>query len=340
LTSRRKSLAALLLGCVARAAFAVPEVRVADVATVLGLSEKQLVGVGLVTGLAGKGDSPGSALVAETLKSVATTFGIEVPIGDIKSRNCAVVLVSAECPSFMRAGDRLTVDVSSAGDAKGLNDGVLLATVLRDSSGTPSAVAQGRIQIPAGAKTRTVASIPSGAVAQRDIVSGFSQNGVVSLVLRHPDFATARAVELAVKAALAGAKVTARDAALVEVEVPQDRRADLAAFVAEVESVRVKPEPSGRVVLDAARGVVVIGENVRIGKVAVAYRRLSVAVGSAAAVAGGAGKKQDTFVFNEPATVADLVSLLQTLDLGADDIIGILQAIDEAGALYGTLVVM
>jgi flagellar P-ring protein precursor FlgI len=337
----RRSLAAAFVALIGVAGIgAVPEVRVGDVATVLGPREKEFVGVGLVTGLAGRGDTPGSAIVADALKSAASTFGIELQVGDIKSKNCAVVLVTAVAPPFVRAGDRISVDVASIGDAKGIEEGVLLATVLRDATGTPSAVAQGRIVILASAKTRTVGSIPGGAVAQRDLVSGFAQNGVVSLVMRHPDFALARAVGQAIRDGIAGAKVTTRDASLVEVEVPEDRRADAASFVADLEAVRVKPEPSARVVVDAARGVVVIGENVRIGRVAVAYRRLSVSVGPASVAGASAAKGQDSFLLDQPATVSDLVGMLQSLELKADDIIGILQAIDQAGALYGTLVVM
>lgn len=329
-----------LLAIWALSSWAAPEVRVGDVATVLGLQARQLVGVGLVTGLAGRGDSPGSALVAEALRSVAGTFGLEVSAGELKSRNCAAVLVTAATPSFLRAGDRMNVDVSSIGDAKGIEDGVLLATVLRDASGVASAVAQGRLQVGADARTKTVASIPLGAVAQRAVLSTFSENGVVSLVLRHPDFATAQVVQQAVKSGIPGVTVGIRDAALVEVQVPADRRGDVAAFVAQVQSVRVKPEPSSRVVVDAARGVVVVGENVRIGRVAVAYRRLSVSVGLMGFPVTAGERKPETFLVDEPATVADLVSLLQALELTAVDIIGILQAIDQAGALYGALVVL
>lgn len=330
-------MAALLLEVAAASVVASPEVRVADVATVLGLREKELVGIGLVTGLSGRGDSAGSALVAQALQALATTFGLEVPAADAKSRNCAVVLVSATAPSFVRAGERMGVDVASIGDAKSIEGGVLLATVLRDATGTATAVAQGRVQISSGATTRTVGSIPTGAVAQRDIVSTFGESGRISLVLRHADFSTARAVETAIRAAVPGTKVSAQDAALVEVEVPEARRSDVASFVAELEAVRVTPEPSGRVVIDAGRGVVVVGENVRIGRVAVAYRRISVSVGVAMR---GSDAPEDTFLLDEPATVSDLVSMLQELDLKADDIIGILEAIDAAGALYGTLVVM
>lgn len=332
--------AVALLAMASWSLWATPEVRVGDVASVLGLQEKQLVGIGLVTGLAGRGDSPGSPLVAEALKGVATTFGLEVASNELKSRNCAAVLVTAATPSFLRAGDRINVAVSSIGDAKGIDEGVLLATVLRDASGLATAVAQGRLQVSTDAKTKTVAGIPLGAVAQRDVLSTFGENGRVSLVLRHPDFVTARAVEQAIRSGIIGVKAGVRDAALVDIEVPADRRQEVAAFIAQVQSIRVKPEPSSRVVVDAARGVVVVGESVRIGRVAVAYRRLSVSVGTSGLGAAGSDRKPDTFLVDEPATVSDLVSLLQALELTADDIIGILQAIDQAGALYGALVVL
>jgi len=334
-------------------AHAAPTVRIKDIASVQGLRDNQLVGVGLVTGLAGRGDSSNSALLRSAIANLVANFGLRIEVEEVRSRNCAVVTVSATVPAFVREGETVDVLVSSLGDARSLEGGVLLQTPLQGANGQVYAVAHGQLLMTGGgtaggsASLRTVGTIPRGAVIEREIVSRFLSNDTVSILLRHPDFVTANSVAEALRGAFSGVSLRAVDPARIEIQIPEGRRDDPVGFVAELESVQVTPDPSGKVVIDSSSGVIIFGESVRIGKVAVSYRDVSVNVGSypSHAYGGyGSGPAQDTenqhFVFGESTTVEALVDTLRAIGLGTEAIIPIIQAIDKAGALFGKLVIM
>jgi flagellar P-ring protein FlgI len=320
-------------------AWAAPTVRIKDIASLRGVRGNQILGLGLVTGLNGKGDSSTSPLLRNSLSSLVASFGVTVAPQDVRSKNAAVVMVNGELPPFSRAGDRINVTVSSIGDARDLDGGILLQANLQAANGQTYAVAQGRVMTtvdPNGAKT--VGTISEGAIVEKDVVSQFvDSNNVVSILLRNPDFVTASAVQKAVETAFSGIKVTSRDASLIEVQIPDASRANPVGFLAQLEALTVTPDSDGRVVISATNGVIVMGERVRIGKVAVSYRSARVAVGSAA-TSGSA--TPDVFVIGETTTVDDFVSALKAVGLKADVIIGVLQAVERAGALFGSLIVM
>lgn len=338
----RKALMVLLAGLGALPALiGTPAVRIKEIAYVQGVRENQLLGIGLVTGLAGRGDSPGSALLQAALANLVSNFGLNIRSEEMRSRNCAVVMASAVIPPFLRAGDRIDVSVSSIGDARSLEGGILLQTPLKAANGTVYAVAQGSLLTPRrSGLAGTVGSIPFGAIMEREVPSRFINADTVSLVLRHPDFVTADAVRRAVVQAFPETPVSTLDASLVEVQVPPDRRADPVGFIAALESLPVTPDSSGRVVIDSASGIVILGEKVRIGTVAVSYQAVQVSVGEAAGMPPpGDEERKEQFVLPETATVDDLVRALQAVGLKTEAIIGILTAIEEAGALYGQLVI-
>ncbi len=324
-------------------------VRIKDIATLQGVRGNQLLGLGLVTGLNGKGDSQSSALLRNSLSSLVSSFGISLAPADVRTRNAAVVMVSGELPPFARSGDRIDVTVSSIGDARDLDEGILLQSNLQAANGQVYAVAQGRVLTatdPNG--SRTVGTISQGAMVEKDVVSQFLTNNVVSIVLRNPDFVTANAVQKAIQAAFSGITVTTRDASLIDVQLPDANRADPVGFLAQLEALTVTPDADSRVVINAADGVIVMGEKVRIGKVAVSYRMARVTVGGAAGSYGtgttgsgsAASAPPDVFVIGDTTTVDDFVAALKAVGLKADVIIGVLQAVDKAGALFGTLIVM
>jgi flagellar P-ring protein precursor FlgI len=338
LTSRR--FIALGLFLLAAAGFAAPVVRIKDIATVQGLRGNQLLGLGLITGLNGKGDSQSSALLRNSLASLVSSFGVSVAPADVRTKNTAVVMVSTELPAFARAGDRIDVTVSSIGDARDLDEGILLQANLQAANGQVYAVAQGRVLTtldPNG--SRTVGTISQGAIVEKEVLSQFLTNNVVSIVLRNPDFVTASAVQKAIQAAFSGITVTSRDASLIDVQLPEASRADPVGFLAQLEALTVTPDSDGRVVINASNGVIVMGDKVRIGKVAVSYRTARVTVGAAAASSAAGSTPQDVFVIGDTTTVDDFVTALKAVGLKADVIIGVLQAVDKAGALYGSLVI-
>ncbi len=330
----------LLLGFLLAAAVcsAAPTVRIKDIASIRGIRANQLLGLGLLTGLSGKGDSSNSSLLRSSLSALIANFGISVSPQDIRSRNCAVVMVSAELPSFARAGDGIDVTVSSIGDARDLDGGVLLQTNLQAANGQVYAVAQGRVLSSADpGGLRTVGAIPGGAIVERESVSGYVEDNRVSLVLRNPDFVTASAVQKAVQDAFPGIQVTSRDPSLVEVQIPADRVGNPVSFLAQLEALTLTPDSAGRVVINSTSGVIVMGDQVRIGKVAVSYRSARVSVGAREAAPPG---QSDLFVLGDTTTVDDFVSTLKSVGLKTDVIIGILQAVERAGALFGSLVIM
>jgi flagellar P-ring protein FlgI len=338
LTSRR--FIALGLFLLAAAGFAAPVVRIKDIATVQGLRGNQLLGLGLITGLNGKGDSQNSSLLRNSLASLVSSFGVSVAPADVRTKNTAVVMVSAELPAFARAGDRIDATVSSIGDARDLDEGILLQANLQAANGQVYAVAQGRVLTtvdPNG--SRTVGTISQGAIVEKEVLSQFLTNNVVSIALRNPDFVTASAVQKAIQAAFSGITVTSRDASLIDVQLPEASRADPVGFLAQLEALTVTPDSDGRVVINAANGVIVMGDKVRIGKVAVSYRTARVTVGASAASNAAGSTPQDVFVIGETTTVDDFVTALKAVGLKADVIIGVLQAVDKAGALYGSLVI-
>lgn len=332
---RRMALFFLLFTGVLSAA---PTVRIKDIAYVRGVRGNQILGIGLVTGLSGKGDSSSSNLLKSSLASLISNFGFSVSPQDIRSRNCAVVMVSAELPPFARVGDTIDVTVSSIGDARDLDSGILLQANLQAANGQVYAVSQGKVlTTPDPAGVRTVGTIPSGAIVEKEAVSRYVENNVVSVVLRNPDFVTASAVQKAVEAAFQGIKTTSQDPSQVEVQIPDANKANPVQFLAQLEALTLTPESSGRVVVNASNGVVVMGEKVRIGKVAVSYKTARVSVG---AVGRQSTSQPDIFVVGDTTTVDDFVSALKSVGLKTDIIIGILQAVEKAGALFGNLVVM
>lgn len=335
-----KALLAVLLAANGVIAAAAPAVRLKDIAALRGMRGNQLVGIGLVTGLAGRGDSSGSPLLRSAVANLVSSFGFRVAPEDVRSRNCAVVSVSAAVPAFLRPGETLDVTVASVGDARSLEGGILLQTPLKGANGKVYALAQGQVfTVGEGTGGKTVGSVPGGAIAEQEILSTFLTGNRVALLLKNPDFVTANVVAEAVRKAFPNAQVRPLDGSLIELEVPEDRRGDPVAFIAQLESLQVTPDASGKVVIDAASGIIIYGERVRIGKVAVSYKDISLKVG-AVPLLTNPEQKPEHFTMNENTTVEDLVGTLRSIGIGTETVIQLLKAIDQAGSLYGTLVIL
>ena len=317
-------------------------VRLADLAYVQGVRDNQLVGVGLVTGLSGRGDTTNSAILQKAVANLVSAFGIQVAQNDIRSRNCAVVTVTATLPPFARPGDPIPVTVSSIGDATDLGGGILLQTNLRAANGQVYAVAQGSVASTSNTTTKTVGEVPDGAIVEQGVGTTFVNAGKVAIILRNPDFITAAATAAAIRKAYPGSDVTAVDGSEVDVTIPGDKSADPVGFIASLQQLTLTPDMSGKVVVNPRTGVVVVGQNVRIGKVAVSYKNTRITIGGADITSPywGLDQGKNPFVIGNTATVDDLVKVLQDAGVTGDTIIEILKAIDRAGALYGKLIVM
>ena len=315
-------------------------VRIKDVAYLQGVRENQLVGFGLITGLGGNGDSANSALLKNVLSSLLASFSISIPSDELRSRNTAVVMVTADIPAFVRPGDRITVHVSSIGDARSLRSGVLLQTPLKAADGTIYAVAQGQVGGAAiEGSPETVSTIPRGAIVEREVLSTYVENDRVSILLRNPDFTTAARIAALLRERYPEETVNAIDASMVQISLPADSVADPVSFISEVEELQVVPDTTARVVVDPRTGIVVVGRNVKIGQVAITYRGSKIEMG-AQRTRSSSATNQSLILLPDVPTVEDLVRLLQEAGLDTDNIIEILKAIERAGALYGRLIVM
>jgi flagellar P-ring protein precursor FlgI len=346
--------------------------RIKDVATIEGIRDNQLVGYGLVVGLKGTGDSSQTVFPAQTLVSALQRMGITVPqsgsqsASNMQVKNMAAVFVVATLPPFSRPGYKMDVTVSSAGDARSVEGGILLMTPLYGPDGQIYAQAQGALVLggytaAAGGNAKqvnhpTTARIPGGALVERTVPFDLSDMHTVSIVLNDADFHTAEGMATAIDRELGAARAHAVDSRRVEIAV--DLKEDTASLLDKVEQVEINVYPRARVVVNERTGTVVIGGTVRLQPVSILHGGLSVNVishievsqpnelssGTTQVVEQTTVQARDKPVneinLKEGATVEDLVQQLQRTGAGARDVISILQAMKEAGALEADLEVL
>lgn len=362
-------LAALLSGRV-EAGGAV-EARLKDIARIDGLNDAALIGYGVVVGLSGTGDKD-IEMTKRTMANLLQNFQISLASTDIKSKNVAAVMITARAPYFHQKGDRVDVQVSSIGDASSLEGGVLLMAPLLDADGKLYALAQGSLTIggystgvggPGGQTTTknytTVGRIPSGATLARERTIDIMQGGRVRLILRHPDFTTANRITQAINAKYEST-ATASDAGTVTVKVPDTMMApgQASVFLAGLESIRVTPDSQARIIVNERTGTIVMGGDVRIGEAVVAHGNLTVHIGSTLTTympepltdaKPVVTEKIDLKTKEEPAkvfllpgtaTVRDLADLLNQLGTTPRDMISILEALQNLGAIQMDVVAM
>ena len=323
--------------CIYGLCFSLVQVRIKDVVTVEGIRENQLLGIGLVVGLAGQGDSSNSGLLKKTLNSFISSFGLTNQDSDIKSKNTAMVVVSADVPAFVRNGDRINITVSSIADAKSLEGGFLVQTPLKGANGITYAVAQGNLLTSNDSKAnKNVAHIPDGAIIEQDIVSDFITNNTFNLILKHSDFITASEIKKAIEDNFPGIKITAEDPSRINIVIPEENQDNPVGFIAEIQKLNITPNKKAVVVIDSRSGVIVMGEEVKISSVSVSYKGLELKVGSQ----GQQTNQKKHFMLNDTATVGDVITLMNSTGVNVDFLIDILKAIDRSGALAGKLIII
>lgn len=344
--------------------------RIKDVATVEGIRDNQLVGYGIVVGLHGTGDSQQTVFPYQTLVSTLERMGVDLPKGQATSslqvRNMAAVFIAATLPPFAQPGNKIDVIVSSAGDARSLEGGLLLMTPLYGPDGQIYAQAQGPLvlggySVQANGSSKsinhpTTGRVPSGGIVERAVSLDLDHMRKLSLLLNDPDFRTAELVASSINKTLGRDAAHAADSRRIEVTaLPGD---DIPNLLARVESIEVQVFPRARVVVNERTGTIVIGGQVRLQPVSILHGGLVVNVISRTEVSqpgafssGTTQVVQQTTIqaqdkpanrieLREGATVDDLVQSLQQIGATARDIISILQAMKEAGALEADLEVM
>ncbi|WP_102223657.1 flagellar basal body P-ring protein FlgI [Acidimangrovimonas sediminis] len=365
----RRALVALTLGL----ALMVPgtagaDVRIKDIAQFEGVRENQLVGYGLVVGLDGTGDTlRNSPFTRKSIEGMLERLGVgNLSQDDLKTRNTAAVMVTAKLPAFSRRGSTIDVTVSSLGDATSLRGGTLIVTPLTGADGEIYAVGQGPVAV-AGYKAQgnaasvtegvpTVARVPNGAIVEREVKFALSSLNSVRLALRTPDFTTAERVRDVIDDKLGGGTARVLDSGTVE--VLRRGKEDVPGMLAAIENLKVKSDSPAKVVIDEKTGTIVIGENVRIDRVAISEGGLTVkvkehykvsqpeplSIGNTVVVPETSLKveEKDTkfTVLDGDVSLQDLVDGLNAIGVTARQTISILQAIKAAGALHAELEVI
>jgi flagellar P-ring protein precursor FlgI len=347
---------------------ATAQVRIKDVADVQGVSVQRLVGYGLVMGLPGTGDGANSAATIQSTANLLRNMGLYVDPKQLRLRNVAAVVLTADLPAFAKPGQKIDVRASSLGDARALTGGVLLMAPLKGADGEIYALAQGSVGAngaigrnssgaPLQQNLGASGSLPLGGIVQRENVASRLDDGPLRLTLREPDFSSAQALAEAVDKAFGKGSAVAEDAATIKFlgKDPDEGRASL---VARIENLRFTPSRTARVVVDERTGTIVAGSNVRIAEVAVTQGSLTIRVDPAGQVGQPAPRPQGASTGTakpdiqaaEPKTqmqvlpantsVGDLARTLNSLGATPRDLVAILQAIQRSGALQAELVLM
>lgn len=374
-TGSLKKLSVLLItGCLFSAFCAVTPAqgvsRIKDIADFEGVRDNQLVGYGLVVGLNGTGDNIKSVdFTKESLISMLDQIGINARGGQIKAKNVAAVMVTANLPAFARQGSRIDVMVSAIGDAKDLQGGTLLATPLVGANGEVYALAQGQVAVNAvsarGATESVIKGVPtSGRIANGAIVENeipFSLNSLdsIQIALRNPDFTTSRRVADAINAHLGTNIANAIDPATITLEIPAEYQDKIVDLMTKVEQIKVEPDQLAKVVIDETSGIIVIGKDVKINRLAIAQGNLTIritevpfvsqplpfsngetVVGVNTAIDINEGVDSKLSVLETGVNLQELVNGLNALGVTPRDLISILQAIKASGALQADIEVI
>jgi len=342
--------------------------RIKDITTVAGVRSNQLVGYGLVVGLDGSGDK--SPFTNQTFINMMNEFGISIPPGtDPKLKNIAAVSLTSKLPPFAKPGQSIDVTVSSIGNAKSLRGGTLLFAPLRGADGQVYAVAQGNLVVGGfgaegadGSKITvnvpSVGRIPNGATVERSVANAFSRGDSLILNLNSPDFTTAKRLSDRINQLLGPSTAYAVDATSVRVSAPRDP-SQRVSFLSMVENLDVQPgEATAKVIINSRTGTIVIGKHVKIDPVAVTHGSLTVTVkeelevNQPGALAGGETavvpqtdvnideEGNPMFVFDPGVSLDEIVKAVNEVGAAPGDLMAILEALKQAGALNAELIVI
>jgi len=336
---------------------------------VAGARDNQLVGYGMVVGLAGDGDK-NPVQTVQTIANVLQRYGLTVPISTLSAKNVAIVMVTADIPAFKKPGTKLDVTVSSMGDAKSILGGVLIQTPLLGADGKVYAVAQGALALGAisagtegggGASVQknhpTVGQIADGAIVEREIPAEIVSDHHLELLLRDPDFTSASRMAAAINEKFA-ASALALDSTTVRIRVPDDWASSPVDFVSQLEMLEMDPDVPARVVINERTGTIVATSRIRISGCAIAHGNLTISIASTLDVSqpnpfSRTGEtvitpRTETKIKEEKASMVALpdlpsvekvASALNSLGVPPRDIMSIFQAMKQAGALQAELIV-
>ncbi len=340
--------------------------RVKDVAAFEGVRDNQIVGYGLVIGLNGTGDRSQTFFSTQTLANMLERSGVIVSPNQIRVKNIAAVIVTANLPPFVRQGSRIDVTVGSIGDAQDVQGGVLVMTPLKAANGEVYATAQGQVVLggfSAGAGTGnkvqlnhpTVGRIPNGALVEKEVAVDLMGKSRLNLVLHDSDFTTATRAVRAINELVGTNVAAALDGRTISISVPPTYSQRIVEFMSVVENAKMDVDNRARVVINEKTGTVVLGKEVKIAEVSLVHGGLSLQVGTLLNVSQPAPfsqgqtqvvpetnvqiqeEKGRAVTLREGASVEEIVRALNAIGAGPRDVIAILQAIKAQGAMQAEL---
>ncbi len=344
--------------------------RIKDLATLNGVRNNQLIGYGLIVGLDGSGDKSGTAYTEQSFANMLTQLGVNIPPGTkLNSKNTAAVMVTANLSSFMKRGQTLDINISSIGDSKSLRGGTLLLTPLKGADGRVYAIAQGNIivvglsasgqdgstitvNVPSGGR------IPNGATVEVDIPNPFYFSKNLTYNLHAPDFTTAKHMSDAINEMMGPGTAQALDAASIQITAPE-KMYQRVEYISVVENIEFRPaQAPAKIIINARTGTVVISQNVHVKPAAVSHGNLIVnisenqQVSQPNAFARGRTvvtqqsnvsveqKNSHAFVFAPGISLRDLVAAINAVGASPGDLVAIMEALQQAGAMNATLMVI
>ncbi len=345
--------------------------RIKDLAAVAGVRDNQLVGYGLVFGLPGTGDQTSQTpFTIQSIINMLNQMGVSVPANvSPQLKNVAAVMVHADLPPFAKQGNTIDVTVSSMGNAKSLRGGSLIMTPLKGADGQVYAMAQGNLVVGGfGAESKdgssitvnvpSVGRIPNGATVEREVETPFQTSPQIVMNLHSADFTTATRMAQAVNKVLGQGSAHPLDGSSVSITAPRDA-AQRTAFMSIVENIELSAaEPPARVIVNSRTGTVVIGQNVHVNAAAVTHGSLTVTISNdpivsqPGAFSGGTTavvprsqiavkqEKNKMFLFNPGVSLNDIVEAVNKVGAAPGDLVAILEALKEAGALKAELIVI
>lgn len=345
--------------------------RIKDLSSIAGVRSNQLVGYGLVVGLEGTGDQTSQApFTVQSMKNFLTQFGVTVPDGvNPQLKNVAAVSLHADLPPFSKPGQAIDITVSSLGNAQSLRGGSLLMAPLRGADGEIYAMAQGSVIVSGfGASGRdgsrvtvnitSTGRIPNGATVERSVPSNFGTLPAVFLNLHTPDFTTANRLCAAVNAKLGAGTAQALDPVSIKIAAPVDPSQRIS-FVSVLENIELQPASApARVIVNSRTGTVVIGTHVRVMPAAVSHGSLTVTITESPAVSQPRAfsegdtvvvnrsdieileEQQRMFLFEPGVTLNEIVTAVNQVGAAPGDLVAILEALKQAGALHAELIVI
>jgi flagellar P-ring protein precursor FlgI len=341
-------------------------VRIKDAAQFQGVRDNQLIGYGLVVGLNGTGDKSQSLFTVRSMANLLTRMGIDIKASEVKPKNVAAVIVTATLPPFIKSGARIDVTLSSLGDASSLQGGTLLLTPLQGADGNVYAVAQGPLsvggfEVGGGGQSGsfgTVARIPQGALIEHEVPVTLVAENIVKLSLKTVDFTTCVRMAEAINVEFGTRIAEAVDGATVQITVPDTYRENIVSFLARIEHVEMQPDARAKIIMNERTGTIVGGKDVKISRISLTHKNINIEIKPEEKEEAPAvekkpessnewqsqgdgifyeGESKSPRVKSDEITIGEMAQILNSIGVKPPDMMSILQAAKQSGAIQADL---